>query len=113
MSDKVSYLKEEYKQQAAELDVAEAFIKKGGGGSEPPEGKEMEARVAKLETHVEYIRRDLDSLKEEVVEFRSETKTSVGKVRDNLERDFRLLFGALIVVALGLAGLMAKGFHWI
>jgi hypothetical protein len=26
--------------------------------------------------------------------------------------DFRILFGALIVVALGLAGLMAKGFRW-
>jgi len=25
---------------------------------------------------------------------------------------FRQLFGALIAVALGLAGLMAKGFHW-
>lgn len=28
------------------------------------------------------------------------------------EKNFRLLFGALIAVALGLASLMAKGFHW-
>lgn len=73
----------------------------------------MEARVAKLEAHFEYIRRDLDTLKGDVSEFRTETKTSIGKVRDNLERDFRLVFGVVIVVALGLAGLMAKGFHWI
>lgn len=33
-------------------------------------------------------------------------------LRDRMERDFRILFGALITVALGLAGLMGKGFHW-
>ena len=27
--------------------------------------------------------------------------------------DFRLIFGAIIAVALGLAGLMAKGFGWL
>ncbi|WP_347557157.1 hypothetical protein [Robbsia sp. KACC 23696] len=27
--------------------------------------------------------------------------------------DFRILFGATIAVAVGLAGLMAKGFHWV
>lgn len=67
MNDKVSYLKEEYKQQATELDVADSLLKKGGGGgSEPPEGKEMEARVAKLESHVEYVRRDVSDLRADV-----------------------------------------------
>lgn len=32
----------------------------------------MEARVAKLETHVEYIRRDLDSMSEDMKEVRSD-----------------------------------------
>jgi hypothetical protein len=30
----------------------------------------------------------------------------------NQERDFRVLFGAIIFVSLSLAGLMAKGFGW-
>ncbi len=30
-----------------------------------------------------------------------------------MERDFRLTFGALIALALGLATMMAKGFHWL
>jgi hypothetical protein len=33
-------------------------------------------------------------------------------VWDREQADFRILFGALTGVALGIAGLMAKGFHW-
>lgn len=44
--------------------------KKGGrdhtGSGNPPRGDEVEARVAKLETHVEYIRRDLDEVRTDV-----------------------------------------------
>ncbi|MCP1270937.1 hypothetical protein [Acetobacter cerevisiae] len=35
------------------------------------------------------------------------------KIDDRHERDFRALFGALIAAVLVLAGLMAKGFHWL
>lgn len=35
------------------------------------------------------------------------------KIDDRHERDFRALFGALIAAVLALAGLMAKGFHWL
>ncbi|MNJ59909.1 hypothetical protein D3C77_556160 [compost metagenome] len=72
------------------------------GGGNPPGGGDVEARVAKLETHVEYIRRDLDVIVEDLREHRKETRS-----------DFRILFGALITTALGLAALMAKGFGWI
>ena len=65
---------------------------------EPPYDGGMEARIAKLETTVEYIQRDIKELKEDVRAIRT--------------TDFRLLFGAIIAVALGLSGLMAKGFHW-
>ena len=82
-------------------------------GREPPGGDEMEARVAKLETHVEYIRRDLDALKEDVREFRGESKGEFTGIRTDMRTDFRIVFGALIFSALGLAGLMAKGFHWL
>jgi hypothetical protein len=30
-----------------------------------------------------------------------------------MQSDFRMLFGVIIAVALGIAGLMAKGFHWL
>ncbi|MBF8720213.1 hypothetical protein IRZ56_01160 [Pseudomonas guariconensis] len=62
----------------------------------------MEARIAKLETHVEYIRRDLDVIVDDLREHRKETRS-----------DFRILFGALITATLGLAALMAKGFGWL
>ncbi|WP_432777491.1 hypothetical protein O4O02_18505 [Pseudomonas fortuita] len=73
-----------------------------GGSRTPPGGGDMEARVAKLESHIEYIRRDLDVIAEDLREHRKETRS-----------DFRVLFGALITTALGLAALMAKGFGWI
>ncbi len=68
-------------------------------GTEPPDNDNMEARVAKLEVAVEYIQRDIADLKADVRAIRT--------------TDFRLTFGAIIAVALGMAGLMAKGFHWL
>ncbi|MBV8888785.1 MAG: hypothetical protein JO267_16045 [Alphaproteobacteria bacterium] len=62
----------------------------------------MEARVAKLEAHIAHIQHDLGEIKSDIREIRRDART-----------DFRLMFGAVIFVALGLAGLMAKGFHWI
>jgi hypothetical protein len=70
----------------------------GGGGTSGG----MEPRVAKLEAAVEHIQRDTTDI-----------KTDMRTLRDNARTDFRLLFSAIIVVALGLAGLMARGFHWL
>lgn len=70
-------------------------VSSGGGGG-------MEARIAKLETDVEYIKRDM-----------GEIKVDVKDLRVDLRVDFRTLFGALIIAALGLAALMAHGFGWI
>jgi len=61
----------------------------GGGGSGHDGG--MEARIAKLEALTE----------------------GNGKRLDTVESDLRLLLGALIGGFLGLAALLAKGFHWI
>jgi hypothetical protein len=53
-------------------------------------------------------------------EIASSTKKTLGRtdvrlirMEDRQNTDFRLLFGALIVVALGLGALMAKDFHWL
>ena len=62
----------------------------------------MEGRIAKLEADVEYIKRDI-----------GEIKTDVRTLGRDMIKDFRVLFGALIVATLGLAAIMAKGFHWI
>lgn len=62
----------------------------------------MEARVAVLEQ----IAR---STEETLRELRGEMRS----LRDRQERDFRLTWAGLIAVALGLAGLMAKGFGWL
>lgn len=72
----------------------------GGGGDGYDE--RMEARVAKLESTTEYIQRDI-----------AELKGDMRELRKDLKDDFRILFGALIFIALGLAGIMAKGFHWL
>jgi hypothetical protein len=81
-----------------------------GGGQPPRELKSgdgggtsggMESRMTAVEVHIEHIRKDLSDLKTDVRDHRKDTTA-----------DFRILFGAIIVAALGLAGLMAKGFHW-
>ncbi|MFC4278802.1 hypothetical protein [Achromobacter aloeverae] len=95
----------------------------------------MQARVAKLEASVDHVQRDIVDLKVEVRELRSvlrtevdalrsELRTEVGALRSELRTevaslrceartDFRLLFGAILTVAVGLASLMAKSFGWL
>ena len=43
----------------------------------------------------------------------AEIKKDLKSIRADQRADFRLLFGCIITVALGLAGLMAHGFHWL
>jgi tetrahydromethanopterin S-methyltransferase subunit F len=69
----------------------------GGNGG----GNSMESRVAKLEADVEHIKNSLKDIKDDVREIKRDARV-----------DFRLLFGAIIATTLGLAGIMAKGFHW-
>lgn len=89
----------------------------GGGGS--PHDRSMEARIAVLEEIAAATRQS-------VAEQRADTNRRFDEVnrrfdavdrrfdamREAMERDFRIVFGAIITVALGLAALLAKGFHW-
>lgn len=70
---------------------------RGSGG-----GGDLEARVSVLEANVGHIKSDV-----------SDIKSDVRDIRDGARSDFRLLFGALITTALGLAYLMARGFGWL
>ncbi len=71
----------------------------GGGGDDGMWQQSVETRLSELRGDVQGLRTEVSA------EFRS--------VRDRQERDFRLLFGAAIATALGIAGLMATGFGWI
>lgn len=82
-------------------DVYTLPVKRQHGGSNDGGGT-VEARIARLESDVAHIQRDI-----------SEMKVDIREVKHDQRSDFRLLFGALIAVALGLAGLMAKGFGWL
>jgi hypothetical protein len=62
----------------------------------------METRVAKLESAVDFMQRDI-----------SEIKLNIRDIKKDMRSDFRLLLGAIIAVALGLGALFAKGFNWI
>lgn len=97
----------------------------------------MQQRVTKLEVNADRMRADIDELKADVRELKadvrvlkvdvavlktdvahlkkdmSEVKIDLSSLKGVVERDFRILFGAIIFVALGLSGLLAKGFHWI
>jgi hypothetical protein len=81
----------------------------GDSGDEPPYDGGMEARVAKLEASMSHIEGDIRDIKTDMRDFRKD----LYGLRDSAQRDFRTLFGALIVVALGLASIMAKGFGWL
>jgi len=72
------------------------------GGGDGPQTPGMEARLAKLEAIAESQDRRMALLEQDIRE-----------VRRDLRGDFRLTWGGLFAVALGLAAMMAKGFHWI
>lgn len=83
------------------IDKLERQVENRGGssdGQEPP----MEARISKLEAAVEYIQRDI-----------AEIKTELRRLRDKVDGHFIILAGTIIAAALGLAGIMAKGFGWL
>jgi hypothetical protein len=61
----------------------------------------LEARIARLEAILEF-QGDIAAIKAELQIMRAKARSG-----------FWLIFIALIVVALGLAALLARGFHWL
>jgi hypothetical protein len=68
----------------------------------------MDGRVARIESDISYIKRDIQDIKGDLKDVRNDIKD----IRTDMRTDFRITFGALIAVALGLAGIMARGFGW-
>ncbi|RRZ92829.1 hypothetical protein [Erwinia sp. 198] len=92
-------------------------------GQKEKKENETEARFTRIEMHIAWLRRDVNDIRNELRDIRGEIKDVRGEVKDvrgemkdirkDMQTDFRLLFSALIGVALGLACIMAKGFHWL
>jgi hypothetical protein len=78
-----------------------SVVERSSSGNGGNGGSGLDARVAKVEATIEHIQRDTSEIKEDIRD-----------LRRNATNDFRILFAAIIGVAIGLAGLMAKGFHW-
>ena len=76
----------------------------------------MEARILNLESAALRVAQSIGKLEADVSHLQKdfgEMKVDVSQIRERQDRDFRILFGSLITVALGLGGLMAKGFGWL
>lgn len=76
----------------------------------------MEARILNLESTVLRMAQSIGKLEADMTHVQKDIgvmKGDIGQIRERQDRDFRLLFGAIITVALGLGGLMVKGFGWL
>lgn len=82
----------------ARIEAAERTTRHGGDGG----GEAMEARLAKVEAAIEHIQTSLTDI-----------KTDAREIKNHAREDFRVVCGLIIAVALAMAGLMAKGFHWL
>ena len=69
------------------------------------------ADVSRLAAAIEMLSKSIDRLDREIATMRADARADMASLRSDARSDFRLMFGALIAATLGLAGLMAKGFH--
>jgi hypothetical protein len=73
-----------------------------GNGGRQFGGERFEARLARIETTMDYVQRDVGELRTDVRDMRREYRS-----------DFRMLFSAIVTMALGMAAMMAKMFNWL
>ncbi len=71
--------------------------------------KDQSVKIAASEVCVAKIETKVDHAEHAVREVKGDLKS----LRDTTQLDFRILFGAIITVALGLAAIMAHGFKWL
>lgn len=101
--------------------MADGMIERPDGGHY---GKDMEARVAVLETLAAQTLTTLAEMRKEIHDFRSEVRGDLHDLRTELrtevrdlrrihDRDFRITFGAIITTTVGLAALIAHVAHWL
>lgn len=59
------------------------------------------------------IKQDIGALRRGINTDFSYLRQEMYRLQQNSRSDFRLLFGAMISLAIGMSGLVAKAFHWI
>ncbi|WP_369929997.1 hypothetical protein [Xanthomonas sp. NCPPB 2632] len=92
---------------------------------------QLDTRLARVEVTLEHIGEDVNGLRtdfrdlrndmnhlrdqsrNDMSHLRDQSRNDMSHLRDQSRMDFRVLFSAMISLALGMAALMAKGFHWI
>ncbi len=83
-------------------------------------GDGMEARIARLESDVAHLSTDVAEIKIDLRDLRKEMRdefkafrSEVGEGFKSFRDEFRILWGALFFITLGLSGMIAKGFGWL
>jgi hypothetical protein len=74
--------------------------------------EEMRAEREERRAEFQAMREEMRAEREEM---RADFKAVRGEIKDlgtRQERDDRLLLGLIVTAVLGMAGMMAKGFHW-
>jgi hypothetical protein len=89
------------------VDMAYRKVEKPGGGGGG--GGDLEARLAKLESSVEYIQRDITDIRTDLRFIRD---TKLENLDAKVDSRFLWTIGIIIAVFGGLAGMIAKGFAW-
>jgi hypothetical protein len=72
----------------------------------------MEARVAVLEQIAADTRETLRDIKDNLLRVEESHKGDFRRLEEHQRGDFRLLLSAGAAATIGLAALMAHGFHW-
>ncbi|CAO96841.1 hypothetical protein [Erwinia tasmaniensis] len=79
--------------------------------------QDVDTLLQEVRQNSEALRQDL---KQDISMLHHSIKNDIGHLRHDLHRlqqnaraDFRLLFGALISIGVGMSGLVARAFHWI
>jgi multidrug resistance efflux pump len=73
----------------------------------------MEARLARLETHTEHINANVADLRAGLGRLEIKVDQGFARVDAKIDRNFLILGGMIVSLSIGMAGLMAKGFHWL
>jgi hypothetical protein len=69
--------------------------------------------LAEIKTEIGGIRSEMHEMRRDMLAGFDRIDGKLDRVDGKRERDFRLLFAAIIVATLGLAGLIARTQHWI
>jgi uncharacterized coiled-coil protein SlyX len=73
----------------------------------------VEARIARLESHVEHIQSDITEIKSDVLRLDQKLDQKFDSLRDSLTKLTVWALTLYCALAASLLGVMAKGFGWI